>query len=274
MYKLKNFNTAKEFIDYNEKFIYSNPMQNILLINAIEEVAKNNLQVFQAFNLIGNSDVHLLVLIADGYCLIYCDNYDQNYLEIIRKELPFDRIKDFVFAGDKQSIENLLHLQGLKFILEKHLTIYKCEKLNPQFKLASGKMRLADVSELNYLADLSVDFTNEYDGNKETLTEMRKAVYSEIMNKSLYVWEDDKICAMSVEINRLDFPEIGKLYTVPGKRKKGFSSSLVYKLTEKNLLNNLACMLYTHGENPASNGAVMKVGYEKTGDYARIKLIK
>lgn len=125
IYTVKNFNNAQEFIEYNEEFIYSNPMQNILLINAIEEIAKNNLRVFQAFNITGNSNVQLLVLVTDGYCLIYCNNYDANYLESIRNELPFERLKDFIFAGDKQTIKNLLNLQGLSFKVEKHLIIYK-----------------------------------------------------------------------------------------------------------------------------------------------------
>jgi hypothetical protein len=272
MYTVKNFNTAREFVDYNEEFIYSNPMQNVLLINVIEEVAKNNLRVFQAFNVIGNSSVKLLVLVTDGYCLIYCDHYDAGYLEIIRKELPFERLKYFIFSGDKQTIERLLELQDLQFTVEKHLTIYKCAKLNSQFKLASGKMRLAIISELDYLTKLSVEFTEEYDGNRENAAEMRMAVYSEILDNSLYLWEDGKICAIALEMNRMDFPEIGKLYTVQDERQKRYSSSLLYKITEKILSKKPFCMLYTHGENPASNATVLKVGYEKTGDYARITL--
>lgn len=275
MYKVKNFKIAKEFVDYNEDFIYSNPIQNILLINAIAEIKKNNLGVFQAFNLVGNKDIHLLVLIVEDHCLIYSNQYDSKCLDILSKELPFERLSNFVFAGEKETIENLLKLKGLNFIVEKHLTIYKCKKLNSQFKTSSGKMRLATPGDVTYLTNLSVDFTEEYDGNKESFTTMNWSVISEISESSLYVWEDGQICAMAIEMNRQEtgFPEIGKLYTVPEYRNKGYSSSLVFKLTEKILSNNSLCMLYTHGENEAANRSVVKVGYIKTGDYARISLI-
>jgi hypothetical protein len=161
------------------------------------------LRVFKVFNLTGNSNVQLLALVSDSYCLIYCNNYDANYLENIHNELPFERLKDFIFAGDKQTIENLLNLQGLPFKVEKHLIIYKCDKLNPQFKVSSGKMRLANLSESDYLTELSVEFTDEYDGDKENIIDMRNAVHSEIIDNTLYVWEDGKICTIAVEMNRM-----------------------------------------------------------------------
>ena len=274
MYKIKNFETPRQFLDFNEEFIYSNTMQHIFLINVMDQVAKGNLKALQAFNVVGNDDVHLVVFVVDGYCLIYCNKYDSNFLEILSKELSFERLTNFTFAGEKETIENLLTKKALVFTLEKHLTIYKCTKLNKEFKVVPGKMRLATSSELNYLANLNVDFSEEYDGNKITLPEMKIVVDSEIKEKSLQVWENEKICAMAIEMHRsqIGFPEIGQLYVVPHERNKGYSSSLVYKLTEKILEHHPLCMLYTHGENLPANRAFVKVGYLKTGDYARIRI--
>lgn len=274
MYKIKNFQTPRHFFDFNEEFIYSNTMQNIFLISVMDQVAKGNIKVLQAFNIVGNDDVHLVVLVVDGYCLIYCNKYDSNFLEVLSKELPFERLTNFAYAGDKETIENLLTKKALLFIVEKHLTIYKCTNLNKEFKVVPGKMRLATPSELNYLANLNVNFNEEYDGNKVTLAEMKIVVDSEIKEKSLQVWENEKICAMAIEMHRsqIGFPEIGQLYVLPDERNKGYSSSLVYKLTEKILEQHPLCMLYTHGENLAANRAFVKIGYMKTGDYARIRI--
>lgn len=269
MYQIKTFNTARDFVDYNEAFIYSNPMQNILLINAINEVANGNLVTRQAFNIINESGVNLLVFIVDGYCLIYCDDFDENVIETLASQLPFERLSTFHFAGQRQAIESVLTFKELEFSVEKHLIVYKCDQLNPDFKIASGEMRLAKSSETNYLADLSVNFTREYDGNEESFDFMKIAVTEEISDNSLYVWDDNKICSMAVEINRTDFPEIGKLYTIPDERGKGYSSSLVFKLTEKILTQNPFCTLYTHAENPLSNATVTKVGYKKTFEFIR-----
>lgn len=274
MYKVKNFAAAREFVEFNEEFIYSNPMQNILLIGAIEKAAAGEIIVRQAFNLVNEKGAHILVFIFDGYCLIYCDKFDNTSIETLSKELLFERLKEFAFAGDKETIESLLNFRKLNFTIEKHLTIYKCEKLNPVFKKSAGKMRLATLSELEYLSNLNVDFSEEYDGTKETLSDMKKVVESEIREKSLQVWQDGKICSMAIEMNRpqFGFPEIGQVYTIPSERNKGYTSSLVYELTGEILTRNPYCMLYTHGENPASNRAFLKVGFIKTGDYARIRI--
>lgn len=274
MYNIKNFTTLREFIEFNEIFISSNPMQNIFLKRVIDQASNGTINVLQAFNVTGQNKQNLLVLIVEDFCLIYCDEYDKDSLKYLCQEIPFERLINFWFCGDKETIENLLNLKNLKFVIDKHLTIYKCEKLNPEFKISSGKMRLASLSEQNYLANLSVDFTKEYDGNKESLNNMKLLVGSEIKTKSLFVWENNKICTIAIEMNRKEIgsPEIGQLYTIPSHRNKGFSSSLVYKLTEKILEKNKSCVLYTHGENPASNRAFLKVGYIKTGDYIRCQI--
>ena len=274
MYKVKNFKTAREFVNFNEDFIYKNPMQNALLINVIEELAKGNISVFQAFNLVGNKNIQLLVLIVDEHCLIYCNKYDHGYLIMLSKELPFERIKDFVFAGDKDTIENLLHINSFLFKVEKYLITYKCEELNTKFKIAEGGIRSAKPSDVNILSKLSVDFTEEYDGNKKSLADMRMPVHSEMMSRALFVWEHNDIYAMAVEMNRqeFDYPEIGKLFTVAEQRGKGYSSSLLFKLTEKILLKHTFCMLYTDGNNTASNLACNKVGYTPVANYIRCRI--
>lgn len=274
MYETKNFSTPREFVEFNEEFIYSNPMQNATLINAIEEIANNNWAPDKAFNLIGGKNNRLLVLIIEGYCLIYCDQHDPAFLEILSSELPFEKLTDFAFAGDKETIEKLLQLNGLDYSIEKHLITYRCEKLNPDFKFATGQMRFVRPSDVSQLTTLSIKFSEEYNGITHTFADMKLAVHNEMMSRVLYVWEDTVICAMALEMNRqtFDYPEIGKLYTIPDQRCMGYSSSLLYKLTEQILSKHLFCMLYTNGENSASNITCLKVGYVPVGNYVRVRL--
>ncbi|KFF03199.1 hypothetical protein IW19_20000 [Flavobacterium reichenbachii] len=272
MYKVRNFSSASEFLDTNGDYIYANPMEHVLLINVIEGVRHNMLRVFQAFNIESEIDGTLvMVFVVDGNCLIYSRQYDEAYLDILASELPFDKLKDLVFAGDKKTIENLLLFKSLHFELEKHLVIYRCEKLNPKFRVSEGRMRLADQNEAQALIKLSLDFTEQYEGIRESPFEMKAAVEKEIREKILFVWEADGICGLAVEMNRqsFDYPEIGKLYTVPEKTGQGFASSLLYKLTEKILSEHPFCMLYTKGNNLASNRACIKAGYMPIADYAR-----
>lgn len=272
MYKVKNFSSATEFLDLNGDYIYANPMEHVLLINVIEGVRQNMLRVFQAFNI--ESEIcgtQVMVFVVDGHCLIYSSQYDEAYLNILASELPFDKLKEVVFAGDKKTIENLLYFKSLNFEVEKHLVIYRCEKLNPDFRISPGGMRLVDRNEAQELIKLSLDFTEQYEGIRENPIEMEAAVENEIREKKLFVWDAKGICALAVEMNRqsFDYPEIGKLYTVPEKIGRGFASSLLYRLTEKILSEHPFCMLYTNGNNPASNRACIKAGYIPVANYAR-----
>jgi RimJ/RimL family protein N-acetyltransferase len=272
MYELKEFESFDDFFEYNEDFINSNPLQNIFLIRVVNSVLRGETIIYKFFNLEGNNGQSTLAMIVEQFCLIYCEKYDPAFIELLSQELEFDKFKNYSFSGDKDSVENLMKFNNAKYSLEKHLTIYKCEKLNSNFKLSPGNIRLATLTELNLLANFSVDFTEEYDGNKETLEEMKLMIASGIESELLFIWENEnKVCAMAVIMEReqLDFPEIGHVYTIPSQRNKGYSSSLVYKMTEKLLEEYDFTMLYTHGENPASNRAFIKIGYVKTGDYVR-----
>jgi len=241
------------------------------LTRVINSVLHGETTIYKFFNLIGANDELVLAIIVEQFCLVYTDNYDSDFLKLLSEELEFSKFNKYNFAGNKDTIENLLKFNNAKFSTDKHLSIYKCEKLNPDFQLSSGKIRLANIQDLKLLADFSVIFTKEYDGNVEPLEKMKYILNEAITNKYLYVWEDNHICSMALIMKKeqFDFPEIGHVFTPLQYRNNGYSSSLVYKMTEKLLENYNLTMLYTHGENPASNRAFVKIGYKKTGDYVR-----
>ncbi len=271
MYTTKRFDNFIDFYEYNKTYINSNPLQNIFLIRVINSVFRGETTIYNFFNLIADHGQHVLVLIVEDFCLIYTDKYDSEFLNILSKELEFSKFNKYTFAGNKNAIENLLKFNNAKFSTDKHLSIYKCEKLSDNFQFSHGKARLANISELNQLAEFSVMFTKEYDGNEESLESMKLMITNAITNDCLYVWEDEQICAMAVIMKRehFDFPEIGHVYTPNRHRSKGYSSSLVFKMTEDLLNEYDFCMLYTNGENPVSNRVFVKIGYDKTGDYVR-----
>lgn len=267
----KYFKTFEEFVEFNRAYIESNPLQNIFLIRVISAVVYGQTTVYKFFNLIGDIGEQIIALVVDDFCLLYTDNYNPDCLELLSKKLEFEKFNKYTFAGNKNLVENLLSFNKANYSLDKHLAIYKSSSLTSDINITSGKIRLADLKEIESLAEHSIEFTKEYDGNEETLNTMRSMLKEAIENEYLYVWDDNGICAMALVMQKeeFEFPEIGHVYTLPSKRNQGYSTSLIFKLTKILLQNFDFVMLYTHGENPSSNKVFMKAGYEKTGDYVR-----
>ncbi|WP_170179846.1 GNAT family N-acetyltransferase [Flavivirga rizhaonensis] len=245
-------------------------MQNIFLRRVIDQVFKGQITIFNFFNLLDKNGTQLIALIVDQFCLIYSNKFNPKMNEVLSEELEFHRFNRYTFAGNKLVIENLLNSHNSPYTIQKHLSIYRCDKVNPEFEHNTGTCKLADLKDFEELVQLSLYFTEEYDGKREDINEMKSVIASGISEENLYQWSDnDSICAIALVMYReqFGFPEIGHLFTNPKHRNKNYASSLVYKITERILKENNFCMLYTNGQNKASNRTFVKVGYVKTGDY-------
>jgi len=271
MYRAKRFDTFKDFVEFNKDYIESNPLQNIFLIKVITAIISGQITALDFFNIMRSNGNRIVCLIVDDTCLIYTDSYDDKSLNLLTEELEFHRFNKYAFAGNKDLVENLLITNGAKYSVGKHLCIYKCNALNTNLKISSGKIRLASMGELGILTSYGVDFTQEYDGNIQSFDYMKAVIGNAILEQKLFVWEDNQICSMAMVIKRdeLNFPEIGHVYTPPEFRSKGYSKSLIHTLTGELLEEFEYSMLYTHGHNTSANKVFVNVGYFKTGDYVR-----
>ena len=270
MTEIKRFNNFSEFCFYNIDFLESNRMLNVFLRRTMNEVIQGRKIPYEFFN-IKNGNTQIVILRIPQICLIYSNQYEAELIPILSKEIKFHEFLRYNFAGNKQIIESLLKYNESEYSIQKHLIIYRCDKVSPDFNYAPGEMKLASIDESDILISFNRSFKKEYNGEEESYEEASDFIISSLEKKNLFVWKNrNQLCSVAQVIfkEENDYPEIGHVFTEPNLRKRGFAPSLVHKLTNY-LINsgNKKCMLYTNGTNQASNRAFTKIGYVKTGDY-------
>ena len=234
---------------------------------------KGKVPVYNFFNVVEEGVYHISVLLIDLSCLIYGNGYSDEMIFLLSKEVEFWKFNRYYFNGSKQIIDSLFKLNNAVYKLDVHRNIYRCQKVNPAFNYASGKLQMGDKRRLDELASLSQAFSKAYDGTEMDLEKCKRLIWDGIINDNFYQWNDNnKICSIAQTINgeQHDFPVIGHFYTNPLFRNKGFGASLIHSLTTGLLKNgNDFVMLVADATNTASNKVFINVGYEKTGEYLR-----
>ncbi len=264
------FEDFGDYTTFNEDFANSNTLMNFFLISCINQVFEGKLKLHNFFNIKGDNNEHLTVLHSTDACLIYADGYTVEMISLLHKELNFAKFNKYHFAGSKNVIKELFAFGNRTYKTVKDRNFYTCRQLDNNFICSAGKMTIGDLSKLDELTDLSVQFTESYEKKKGISSEQQAIVRAGIINNIFFQWtQNNCICSVIQAIeNQHDFPVIGHFFTNPGLRGKGYGGSLVYSLT--NLLlchDNEFCRLVTEADNPYSNRAFIKVGYTKDGDY-------
>ncbi len=273
MGRVINFNEFGEYVDFNKAFIETNPLLFFFLVETIKRVYKGKVPLYKFFNVQNDEGGHLTALMVEDACLLYANNHDEELISKLSEELEFHKFKRYNFAGTKKVIDALFDSNNATYKLIKHRIVYRCQQVISSFTYSPGEMQMADIDRLDELTKHSVAFTKEYDGQIKSYEEMQQTILNGIMKDNLYQWVyENEVCAIAQATHdNYGFPIIGHVYTNLRCRNKGYAASIVHRLT-KGLLDvgNEFCMLYTDAENPASNKAFTKVGYQNTGEYIRV----
>lgn len=262
----------KNFVDYanfNQDFIYSNPLLYYHLEHSIGRVLNEQIAVYDFFN-IKQADQFLAVLFIDNECLIYSNSNNEELLTKLEEELQFHKFKRNNFFGTYDIIDSLFKKNNVEFKTIKHRIIYDCKVPTKDFIYTYGELVMGDINKLEELANFNIGFTKEYFGDVQPLEKAISTILAAIQDKNLYQWNiDDEIGGIIQAMhNEFDFPVIGHVFTNPNYRNKNIAASMVHRVT-KGLLDagNEKCMLVADAFNPYSNKAFVKAGYLKTGEY-------
>jgi len=152
---------------------------------------------------------------------------------------------------------------------------YKLDRLLPYSHNCDGKVMQADISQLDYLAQVWHDMSLEMEGYDHSHEYCVGHVGELIMNRSLFLWINDENRLVSLA-SRIDFGQysrVSMVYTMPEHRRKGYASNLVGFLCERILADGLTPSLYTDGHYNASNECYRKIGFVQIGHLCTIKKI-
>ena len=150
-----------------------------------------------------------------------------------------------------------------------HERIYKLTQVIPPIQ-PPGKMRLADSSEEELVANWLYEFHIEASSNEPTaLNDHREAAKNRLADQDMYLWEDTQPVAMAGWSRPT--PNgicIGPVYTPERFRRRGYATALTAALSQALLDSGKRFVaLFTNLANPVSNSIYQKIGYQAVCDF-------
>ena len=154
------------------------------------------------------------------------------------------------------------------------MTAYVCRK--PVVPSAKGEMTNPAAEDKQTVADLLVQLVE--DGEHSTVPRDGALRFAEsvVGSKRVFLWKDGgKTRAMAVVAYEDEkTARINTVVTERENRGNGYAGMLVSRMCENLLAKGVEPMLYADAENPSSNRAYIKTGFEKVGDVTEYFLEK
>lgn len=165
-------------------------------------------------------------------------------------------------------------LAGTEVSVRKGLLIYELtEVIEP--RPAPGKMRKADLSDLELTLEWMTDFAEEAElGTMSDPEQIRKTVLGFLDNPSrgLYFWLDpDPVSMGGFGGATPNGVRINAVYTPPAYRGRGYASNLVARVSQTQLdAGRRFCFLFTDASNPTSNHIYQQIGYRQIAEASEL----
>lgn len=197
----------------------------------------------------------------------------ENVYLIIKETFGFDGEYTFNTSNDfAEFIMNRCKKDGYEFEVKLDLLAYRCLKTIAPTKNPEGYIRLAAPNEVDIVAKLIKDFREELQLDLLDDETYKIHAINHINKESFFLWIDanGEISGCCTFKDYGDKSSVGTVYTDPDKRRYGYASQLVYKVTNDVLSRNLTPVLYADKAYGASNKCYMKLGYELMGSICTI----
>jgi predicted GNAT family acetyltransferase len=154
-----------------------------------------------------------------------------------------------------------------------NLMLYEL-KSEANFGRASGRVRLAEISDL----DLLIQWMDAFEKEVHSIampTPLRERVVRRINDQQLVLWIDDTVAPNAVVafagFNRLPAlsARIGPVYTPPELRARGYAQAVTAAASVE-AVRDAPCtvFLFTDAVYPASNKAYQRIGYVHIANHA------
>jgi len=150
-----------------------------------------------------------------------------------------------------------------RFILNESLVLYVLEKVDT-LTLPSGNFRIATNDDMFYLPYWFADFVPACHLGDWSIEDGIQSAQKTIDRNQAYIWEDGFPRSVAASVRHTtDCMFIGKVYTPPNLRGKGYSTACVASLSQKLFDDGWKyCALYADCANPYSNKVYRSIGYK------------
>ena len=200
----------------------------------------------------------------------------ENAADIIADRVS--KCADVQFNADpnraKKALAILKNKHGISAEKRMAMTAYVCRK--PVVPAAKGEMTNPTAEDKQTVADLLTQLVEDGEHSTVPVEGALRFAESVVGSKRVFLWKDGgMIRAMAVVAYEDEkTARINTVVTERESRGNGYAGMLVSRMCENLLAKGVEPMLYADAENPSSNRAYIKTGFEKVGDVTEYSLEK
>jgi predicted GNAT family acetyltransferase len=149
--------------------------------------------------------------------------------------------------------------------------VYELRRVIPP-RWSPGHLRLAGPADFDLLLAWSLAFQEEA-GQPGDAAQLRAFTESRLAAGEAYFWEDGRPVSMASRARATAHGiTVGRVYTPPELRRRGYATSSVAALSQRLLDEGFAfCTLFTDLANPTSNAIYQQIGYTPVCDFRVIE---
>ncbi|MFZ5354521.1 MAG: GNAT family N-acetyltransferase [Bacillota bacterium] len=279
--KFRQYEDVGEFLQSAQSYLEQEEAVNNLLLGVCMQVQRGvsygNAKPF--FAVIEEEGELLLaaVMTPPKPLLLYAVKYNDEVFECLAKCIDKAGVSFDITVAEaglaKSFVDFWSRTSGRKGRVNMNMRVYRLDMVNP-VPMVEGKLRLANMSELELLTQWVYDFALESEAGEMTMEEARETTKTKIEMDSLYLWEvDGKPVSMAASTRKTNNGIVIALVKTPEEHKrKGYATACVAALSQKLLDDgNKFCTLFTDLANPTSNSIYMKIGYKPICDFDSYK---
>lgn len=155
-----------------------------------------------------------------------------------------------------------------------NLYAYVCRNLiEPNY---NGEAVIPTENDRDAMTELVMQFVE--DGEHQIIPKEEAEGFVDYMINARQdsLWKvDGEICAMAMIAHKTTgAARINSVVTMREKRGNGYAGMLISNICKQLISDGITPMLYADADNPSSNNAYKKIGFEKTGDVTQYKFVR
>lgn len=182
----------------------------------------------------------------------------------------FEKCEKIQLNADPARVKKVLEILSGKFGLtvfpRMAMNAYVCR--NAVVPEAKGEMSNPTAEDKTCVADLLEELVEDGEHSSVPREGALRFAESVVGSKRVFLWKDgEKIRAMAVIAHEDEkTARLNTVVTERASRGNGYAGMLVSRICETLLHEGVEPMLYADAENPSSNRAYTKIGFEKVGE--------
>lgn len=279
--KTKFYTDLNVFYQHVISFLLNHEAENNLLLGILNTLkkdiatySKENPPIFISVE--SEDMIELVSIRTPPYNQLISYTKDLKMIDRLVEELNRKKMKVPGVLGFKEGAlrfaEKWCELHSLEFKLEVNERIYRLEQVNPE-TLGTNQVELATDEDETIILEMSKGFF--FEALPEEAIEVtdleasQQRMKKSLQDKMIFVLKvGGQIVSMVKQGHHTPNGQIiSAVYTPPQKRRKGYATELVAKVSQKTLSKGKKyCFLFTDLSNPTSNKIYQTIGYRPVTD--------